>query len=142
MFNRLDLFVPSTLSTRDLLTALFARVQETGLGEDFFAALADDLSFTATGDSPLAGHYASKAEYQARILDRLHERLATSVRPALEQMAVDGEWGVLRFRSEGVLGKNGADFSMQYTWWLRVVDGRITEIIGFYDTHKMHALFA
>jgi ketosteroid isomerase-like protein len=134
--------MPSALSTRDFLALIFARVHETGLGEDFFAALAEDLSFTATGDSPLAGHYASKAEYQSRILDRLHERLVTSVRPTLEQMVIDGEWGVLRLRSEGVVGKNGADFSMQYTWWLHVVDGRITEIIGFYDTHKMHALFA
>lgn len=130
------------LSTRDVLTPIFAHVHETGLGEEFFSALADDLSFTATGDSPLAGHYASMAEYQSRILDRLHDRLATSVRPTLEQMVVDGEWGVLRFRSEAVFGKNGADFSMQYTWWLRVVEGQITEIIGFYDTHKMHALFA
>jgi ketosteroid isomerase-like protein len=134
--------VDSSEATRHTLTTVFADISRTGFGEDFAAALADDLSFTATGDTPLAGHYTSKVEYRARVLDPLHERLATPIRPRIEQMLIEGEWGVIRFRSEGVVGKNGADFSMQYTWWLRVVDGRIVEIVGFYDTHKMHALFA
>lgn len=129
-------------ATRNTLMAVFANVSETGFGEGFAAVLADDLSFTATGDTPLAGHYTSKAEYQARVLDRLHEQLATPIQPRLEQMVVEGEWGVIRLRTEGVVGTNGSDFSMQYTWWLRVVDSQIVEIVGFYDTHKMHALFA
>jgi ketosteroid isomerase-like protein len=129
-------------STRETLDRVFRGVHERGFGEEFLAALSDDLRFTATGSSPLAGHYTSKTEYQTKVLARLHQRLATPIRPAIEQTLVDGEWACVRFRSEGVHGINGADFSMQYCWLLRVQDGSITEIVGFYDTKKMAELFA
>jgi ketosteroid isomerase-like protein len=129
-------------ATTATLESVFSRISEHGFGQAFLDALADDLVFTATGSSPLAGRYTSKAEYQDRVLGRLHERLATPLRPAIEQMLVDGEWATVRFRTEGVRGHNGADFSMQYCWLLRVVDGRIVEIVGFYDTKKMVDLFA
>jgi uncharacterized protein len=129
-------------ATAAVLGEVFSGVSEHGFGSAFLDALADDLVFTATGSSPLAGRYTSKAEYQDRVLERLHERLTTPLRPAIEQMLVDGEWATVRFRTEGVRGHNGADFSMQYCWLLRVVDGRIVEIVGFYDTKKMVDLFA
>ncbi len=132
----------SSRSTRDVLDEVFSSVSETGFGAGFIDRLADDLVFTATGDSPVAGRYTSKAQYQEKVLARLHERLATPLKPAIEQVLVDGEWATVRFRTEGVRGHNGADFSMQYCWVLRVVDSTIVEIIGFYDTAKMVALFS
>jgi ketosteroid isomerase-like protein len=132
----------SSRSTRATLDDVFASISETGFGEKFQDHLADDLVFTATGTSPLAGCYTGKAEYQEKVLARLHERLATPIRPKIEQLLVDGEWATVRFRSEGVRGHNGTDFSMQYCWLIRVVVDRITEIIGFYDTKKMLDLFA
>jgi ketosteroid isomerase-like protein len=125
-----------------VLDEVFSSVSETGFGAGFIDRLADDLVFTATGDSPVAGRYTSKAQYQEKVLARLHERLATPLKPAIEQVLVDGEWATVRFRTEGVRGHNGADFSMQYCWVLRVVDSTIVEIIGFYDTAKMVALFS
>jgi ketosteroid isomerase-like protein len=125
-----------------VLDEIFSSVSETGFGAGFIDRLAEDLVFTATGDSPLGGRYTSKAEYQEKVLARLHERLATPLRPTIEQILVDGEWATVRFRTVGVRGHNGADFSMQYCWILRVVDETITEIIGFYDTAKMVALFS
>ncbi|WP_274911089.1 nuclear transport factor 2 family protein [Streptomyces sp. WZ-12] len=129
-------------TTRATLQDVFRTVSETGFGERFLDRLADDLVFTAAGTSPLAGRYTSKAEYSEKVLARLHERLATPIRPTVEQMLVDGEWAMVRFRSAGVHGHNGADFSMQYCWLIRVVDDRIVEITGFYDTKKMIDLFA
>ncbi|GAA1931008.1 nuclear transport factor 2 family protein [Streptantibioticus ferralitis] len=129
-------------STRAALDDVFSSVSESGFGKKFLDRLAPDLVFTATGTSPLAGRYTSKAEYSEKVLARLHERLATPIRPAIEQMLVDGEWATVRFRSEGVRGHNGADFSMQYCWLIRVIGDRIVEIIGFYDTKKMIDLFA
>lgn len=129
-------------STRATLRRVFANVSESGFGEDFATALAEDLVFTATGTSPLAGRYSNKTEYREKVLGRLHDRLATPLRPSVEQFLVDGEWATVRFRTEGVRGVNGSDCSMQYCWLIRVVDGWITEIIGFYDSKKMNDLFA
>ncbi|MFK4548208.1 ketosteroid isomerase-like protein [Streptomyces tendae] len=128
--------------TRRTVERAFADVPQSGFTERFTEALADDLVFTATGTSPVAGRYESKTEYQTNVLARLHERLATPIRARVEQVIVEGEWATVRFRSHGVQGVNGIDFSMEYCWLIRVVDGRITEITGFYDTKKMNDLFA
>ncbi|WP_236795015.1 nuclear transport factor 2 family protein [Amycolatopsis sp. GM8] len=132
----------TTAETRRTVERVFADVAESGFAGTFVDALADDLVFTATGTSPIAGRYESKTEYQAKVLARLHERLATPIRARIEQTIVEGEWATVRFRSHDVRGTNGTDFSMQYCWVIRVVAGRITEITGFYDTKKMNDLFA
>lgn len=128
--------------TRTTLENVFSSISESGLGEAFQDTLADDLVFTVTGTSPLSGTYTSKSEYLKNVLEPLHEQLDTALRPTLEQILVDGQWGTVRFRTEGVYGRNGADFSMQYCWLIRVIDYRIKEVVGFYDTNKMIRLFA
>ncbi|GAA1826781.1 nuclear transport factor 2 family protein [Pseudonocardia ailaonensis] len=129
-------------ATRATVEDLFAEVSRTGFGAGFQDRLSDDLVFTVTGTSPLAGRYPSRAEYQEKVLARLHERVATPIRPTVEQVLVDGEWATVLFRTEGVRGHNGADFGMRYCWVLRVVDDLVVEITGFYDSTKMLDLFA
>ncbi len=129
-------------STRAVLESVFSAVAESGFGEEFRSALADELVFTVTGSSPLAGRYVGKAEYVEKVLTPLHERLATPLRPRIEQVLVDGRRGVVLFRTEGARGHNGADFSMRYCWVVHVVDDSIVEITGFYDTKRMCDLFA
>lgn len=132
----------TTASTRAFLHNLFASISHAGFGETFLEALAENVIWTATGDSPLGGRYESKSEYVTKVLQPLHDRLATPLKPEVEQMLVDGEWASVLFRSKNVRGHNGADFSMQYCWIIRVVDGSITEVVSFYDQKKMYDLFA
>ena len=113
-----------------------------GYNHDFLDALSDDIIWTATGSSPLAGRYEGKKEYSERILIPLRDRLATPVKPIIDMILADGEWGIVQFHSEGVSGRNGADFSMQYCWIMKVVDQKITEVIGYYDSAKMRDLFS
>lgn len=128
--------------TRRTVERAFAGVPHSGFTETFTDALADDVVFTATGTSPVAGRFEGKTEYQTNILARLHDRLATPIRARVEQVIIEGEWATVRFRSHDVQGVNGTDFSMEYCWLIRVVAGHITEIVGFYDTKKMNDLFA
>jgi uncharacterized protein len=60
----------------------------------------------------------------------------------VQKILADGEWGCVNFRTEGVTGRNGADFSMQYCWLIKVDGDQIAEVIGFYDTKKMNDVFA
>ncbi|WP_197379347.1 nuclear transport factor 2 family protein [Mycolicibacterium mengxianglii] len=128
-------------NTRKALEEVFSTASLSGFGETFLDRLSEDVTFTATGTSPLAGQYHGKAEYREQVLSRLHDRLATPMRPQLDQMVVDGEWAAVRFHTEGVRGTNGADASMQYCWVIRVSGDRIVEVIGYYDTEKMVGLF-
>jgi uncharacterized protein len=131
-----------THSTRRFLLKLFASIHETGFGTTFQDALSQDVVWTATGNSPLAGIYRGKQAYLDNVLNVLHERLATPIRPQLHRMVVEGEWASVYFESRGVRGKNGSDFSMHYVWLIRVVEEEVVEVVGFYDQKKMHDLFA
>lgn len=60
---------------------------------------------------------------------------------------VDGYWTTVTWHSEGVSGKNGADYDMNYAWVMRArpegEEGelKIVEMIGFYDGQKVANVF-
>jgi hypothetical protein len=121
----------------------FGRLAETGwTAEVFLDALAEDLVWTATGGSPISGTYRGRDAYIDGIYRRLDERLASWPRPQVERIVADGQWGVVEFSSTGGLGKNGTDYNMRYCWIIRVVDDRVIEVVGYYDTQMVTALFA
>lgn len=104
--------------------------------------LSDDLVWTATGDSPLSGRYEGKESYLRQVLGPLHEKLASPIKPILLRILVDGLWAAVHFRSENVRAKNGADFSMDYCWMMKVQGDKIVEVVGWYDQKKMWDIFS
>ena len=129
-------------STRTFITNLFSNISQEGLGNSFIDSLSDKVIWTATGSSPLSGRYEGKKAYREQILAKLHERLETSVKPQVDLILVDGDWAAVNFHTTGAKGYNGVDFSMSYCWLMRVENGKVTEVIGFYDQKKMCDLFA
>lgn len=127
--------------TRTILENLFCQVAGSGWADDFAAALDEDLVFTAAGTSPVAGRYVGKQTYLDQILGRLGERLQSWPKPIVDKMIVDGNSACVQFHSKDGLGKNGADFNMQYCWVLNLRNEKIVEITGYYDSGKMIALF-
>ncbi|MBM9467485.1 nuclear transport factor 2 family protein [Nakamurella leprariae] len=129
--------------TRAFLTGWFRRLTESGFdGAVFAAGLADDIVWTATGHSPISGTCHGRAEYLERIYRPLAERLERWPRPEVLRIMVDGDWGLVEFSGVGGLGRNGTDYSMRYCWLMRVADGAVREVIGYYDQGKVAELFA
>jgi ketosteroid isomerase-like protein len=62
--------------------------------------------------------------------------------PIVQRIIVDGDWATVLFDSTDGRGHNGTDYTMTYCWLMRVEDGLIREVIGFYDQVKVTALFA
>ena len=121
----------------------FGRLTETGwTPEVFLDALAEDLIWTATGTSPISGTYRGRDAYIEGIYRRLDERLASWPRPHVERIIADGQWGVVEFSSTGGRGKNGTDYNMRYCWIIHVMNDRVVEVVGYYDTQTVTALFA
>ncbi|ETI26918.1 hypothetical protein G647_10017 [Cladophialophora carrionii CBS 160.54] len=137
----------TTESTRSFVESLFTAVALDNFGASFAAALSDDLVWTVTGSSPIAGTYDGKQTYVDRVLTPLRDVLVTLPVPIVEHIFADGDWAVVNWRSEGVYGKNGANYDMQYAWLMRTeVDGddgerKIVEVTGFYDSVKVMAVF-
>jgi uncharacterized protein len=127
----------------DFLRNWFGRLAESGwTAEVFLAALADDLVWTATGTSPVSGVFHGKEEYVDKVYRPLDERLVTWPKPVVERIVAEGEWGVVQFGSRGGPGKNGTDYNMRYCWAMRVNDGLVREVVGYYDTAKVAELFS
>ena len=133
----------TTETTRAFLVDWFDRLAATGFdGGIFLDALSDDLVWTATGTSPVSGTFRGKQAYVDGVWRPLDRHLQRWPRADVLRILADGEWATVEFRGVGGLGVNGLDYSLQYCWVLRVVDGRITEVVGYYDQTKVEALFA
>ncbi|KAK3048880.1 hypothetical protein LTR09_009775 [Extremus antarcticus] len=130
----------TTSRTRAFIQHLFSD----SFGSTFLSHLSDNIIWTATGSSPLSGRYEGKQVYQTQVLDKIYERLEEPPTRILDRILVDGEWATVHFHSVGVRGKNGADFSMDYCWIIKVDLERreVVEVVGFYDSKKMWDLFA
>ncbi|EXJ65459.1 hypothetical protein A1O7_01800 [Cladophialophora yegresii CBS 114405] len=138
----------ATESTRSFVESLFTAVALDNFGASFAEALSDDLVWTVTGSSPIAGTYEGKQTYVDGVLTPLRDVLVTLPVPIVEHIFADGDWAVVNWRSEGVYGKNGANYDMQYAWLMRTeVDEeddatrKIVEVTGFYDSVKVTAVF-
>ncbi|EXJ89963.1 hypothetical protein A1O3_03030 [Capronia epimyces CBS 606.96] len=156
----------TTDQTRAFVESLFTAVALDNFGASFAVALADDLVWTVTGSSPIAGRYEGKQVYVDRVLTPLRDVLVAMPVPIVEHIIVDGDWAVVNWRSEGVRGKNGANYDMQYAWLMRTelvetvntdngtdtdtgtgaeddadLERKIVEVIGFYDGQKVAAVF-
>ncbi len=138
---------PQTPKTRAFLESLFSAVALDNFGASFAAALSDNLVWTVTGSSPIAGRYKGKQVYIDEVLTPLRAVLVSLPVPIVEHIVVDGYWCTVVWRSEGVKGKNGADYDMKYAWVMRVDDEagngelKIVEVVGFYDGQKVTAAF-
>ncbi|OAP64979.1 hypothetical protein AYL99_00951 [Fonsecaea erecta] len=137
----------TTEATRSFIESLFTAVALDNFGTSFAAALSDDLVWTVTGSSPIAGTYNGKQVYIDQVLTPLRDVLVTLPVPIVEHIFADGDWATVNWRSQGVVGKNGANYDMQYAWLMRTaLDSdtgarKIVEVIGFYDSVKVTAVF-
>ncbi len=104
--------------------------QRDGPPEIFLDVLAENLVWTATGNSPISGTYKGRDAYTEGIYRRLDERLESWPRPTVERIIAQGEWGVVEFTSTGGRGKNGTDYNMRYCWVIHVEAGLITEVMA------------
>jgi uncharacterized protein len=138
---------PQTPKTREFIESLFSAVALDNFGASFAAALSDDLVWTVTGSSPIAGRYEGKQVYINEVLSPIRSVLVSLPVPIVEHIVVDGSWCTVVWRSEGVRGKNGADYDMKYAWIMNVKQEdesdelKIVEVVGFYDGQKVTAVF-
>ena len=132
----------TTAATKAFIESLFTDVALDNFGHSFSKALSDDLIWTATGSSPLAGVYNGKQVYIDRVVSPLRDVLESLPVPIVEHIFADCDWAVVNWYSEGVKGKNGANYDMQYCWLMRVENDKIVEVKGFYDGQKVSKIFA
>ncbi|OJU13011.1 MAG: ketosteroid isomerase [Caulobacterales bacterium 68-7] len=98
-----------------------------------FDLLAEEATWTITGNSAAAGTYASKAEFMAKVIAPFNGRLSVGIRPTIRSLYADGDTVIAFFDAEG-LAKDRKPYINTYAWFMRMKDGRIVEVSAFYDS--------
>jgi ketosteroid isomerase-like protein len=124
---------------RRLVTDAFA-AWETGDSGPFFALVADDVSWTVIGTTPVSGHYRSKREFVKGALARLSERLDGGITAHVVNVLADGDHVALQWEGTSA-SRTGLPYRQTYCWVMRLADGRIEEVTAYLDTELVSAMF-
>ena len=124
---------------KELVRELFKK-WEGGDSAGFFAAVADEVVWTAIGHTPISGVSRSKAEYMKRTYLPLQGVFAGATSCKVRRLVGEGDVVVVEWHGETPLAKGGG-YSNDYCWVVRVQGEKIAEVTGYFDTAAVNALF-
>ena len=101
--------------------------------EEFFEHVADDVSWTVLGTHPLAGHYASKRDFQQATFTRLGKLFAETLKLSTRQVLVAGDWAAVELCARAT-AKSGVQFNNDYCWVCRFDGSQIVEVRAYLDS--------
>ena len=120
------------VDTRSVARAFLEDVVSGGLGAAARNHAAEDVVWwlpASTRAEPFRTLEEVLAWFDARSLHMFDE----IPRMVIEGMVVEGDLAVAQMRTTGVT-KGGGHYDNHYTFWIRVGQGKITEMREFYDT--------
>jgi uncharacterized protein len=98
-----------------------------------FALLADDATWTIVGNSPVSRTFASRQEFIDVVIDPFNARLSSPLVPTVRALFADGDWVIALFDGAATAA-DGRPYRNTYTWYMRLQDGAVVEVIAFFDT--------
>jgi uncharacterized protein len=128
------------MSPKDIVSALFQR-WESGDSSDFFASVADDVTWIAIGHTPISGTSCGKAEYMKKTYLPLQSVFAGGTSCKVKRIVAEDDVVVVEWHGETPLAKGGV-YKNDYCWVVRVEGGKLAEVTGYFDTAAVNALFA
>lgn len=127
------------MNAKELVTNLFAE-WEAGDSSSFFAAVADDVIWTAIGNTPISGVSRGKKEYMEKTYLPLQTVFAGSTSCQVKRIVAENDTVVVQWHGETPLAKGGV-YANDYCWVVRVTAEKLTEVTGYFDTAAVNALF-
>ena len=128
------------MNAKELVSELFQEWQK-GDSSGFFAAVADDVIWTAIGHTPISGVSHSKAEYMKKTYLPLQGLFAAGTSCKVKRIVSEGDVVVVEWYGETPLAKGGV-YTNDYCWVVRVKGEKVAEVTGYFDTAAVNALFS
>lgn len=104
-----------------------------GLAGNVFNLLAPDAKWTIVGNAPVSRTYASRQEFLDMVIKPFNARLSKRLMPTVRGLYADGDMVIAFFDAEGT-ARDGKPYKNTYTWYLQMSDGRIVNVVAFFDT--------
>ena len=97
-----------------------------------FDDLAPDAKWTITGNSPVSRTF-SREEFLDQVITPFNARLSKRLIPTVRGIYADGDMVIAFFDGAGT-ALDGKPYENTYTWYLRMKDGKIVDVVAFFDT--------
>lgn len=105
-----------------------------------YSLLADNVSWTITGNSLAAKTYPSREAFLGEVIRPFNARMSTPLSPTIRQLYAEGDMVVAFFDASGT-ARDGKPYTNTYAWFLEVKDGRITRAHAFFDSIAFDAFW-
>lgn len=97
-----------------------------------FQLLADDATWTITGNSAGAGTYTSREQFMEAVIRPFNARLSEPLKPAVRQLYQDGSSVVAHFDAAAT-ARDGRPYRNTYAWIIDLRGDRIVRVVAFFD---------
>jgi ketosteroid isomerase-like protein len=104
-----------------------------GDGAAIFRILADDVKWTVIGNTEISGLYNGRQDFIDRALKPLGARIDGLITPEIVDIIAEGDRVVLQWNGTGRM-IDGSTYHNQYSWVMRVRDGKVVEGTAYLDT--------
>ena len=98
-----------------------------------FDLLAPDAKWTILGNSPVSRTYHSRQEFLDTVIHPFNARFSSRLIPTVRGIYADGDMVIALFDGEGT-ARDGKPYRNTYSWYMRMQDGQIHEVVGLFDT--------
>lgn len=106
----------------------------------YFARMSDDVQVTYFGSHRFARTFRGKADIMQNFVPALRERLEGSIKLHVTNAIAEGDQVVVEAQGESRT-KDGRDYNNRYCIFLKLKDGKITEIREYMDTELTKTIF-
>jgi len=114
---------------------------EQGDGAPIFDLVAEDVTWTVIGTTPVSGVYHSKTALIEHAFGPLLARLEGPLKTKFIDIAAEDDKVILRFASTGI-AKGGKTYNQVYCFAMVMREGWIVEIVAYLDTELLAEVFS
>jgi hypothetical protein len=116
---------------KQIVEAAFA-AWRSGTG-NVFDLLEPDARWTIVGNSPVSTTFTSRQEFLDLVIAPFNARLSRRLVPSVRGLYADGEMVIALFDAEAI-ARDGKPYRNTYTWYMQMREGRIVDVVAFFDT--------
>lgn len=95
--------------------------------------LAEDASWTITGNSMAAGTYPTKEAFISEVIRPFNARMQSRLIPTVRKLYAEGDTVIAFFDAKGT-ARDGKPYANTYAWILEMSDGKIVRAHAFFDS--------
>jgi ketosteroid isomerase-like protein len=95
--------------------------------------LAEDASWTITGNSLAAKTYPTKESFMAGVIRPFNARMRDRLIPKVRRLYAEGDTVIALFDAKGT-ARDGQTYANTYAWVLRLNEEKIVEAHAFFDS--------